>query len=114
METRGEKIERLGEFLLNSFMALEFDEFPRVGGYDQVANTVRPDVGANTYFSTVVQALDQQGLINDEFFAPLRRGRPGARVRFGTSKKPGSMREQETSIAMRSIDGRPRSAGSRW
>jgi hypothetical protein len=75
METKGEKIERLGEFLLNSFMAVELDEFLRVGGYDQVATAVRPDVGANTYFFTVVQALDQRGLINDEFFAHLRRGR---------------------------------------
>ena len=75
MVTKGEKIERLGEFLLSSFAAHELDMFLREGGYSQVATAVRPDVGANTYFFTVVQALDQQGLINDVFFADLRRTR---------------------------------------
>jgi hypothetical protein len=76
MATQGEKIERLRVFLADSFETSELERFLKLRGYREVAASVSQNLGLTQYSFSVVEALDQRGLINIQFFDHLARERP--------------------------------------
>jgi formylglycine-generating enzyme required for sulfatase activity len=77
MATKGEKYERLRDFLNNSFRPFELDMFLKVKGFAEVAETVARSVGGVEYTFGIVEALDHRGLIDAQFFDHLAKERPG-------------------------------------
>jgi tetratricopeptide (TPR) repeat protein len=76
MATAGEKYERLRDFLLESFDASAFESFLVLKDYREVAEAVNRYVGREQYFFNVIDALDQRGWIDAEFFERLKNERP--------------------------------------
>jgi tetratricopeptide (TPR) repeat protein len=76
MSNQGDRSTRLFAFLLESFSKDEMESFLVLKGLKPVADMVDKGVPATTYFFDVVQALDRQGLIDDEFFSSLAEERP--------------------------------------
>jgi hypothetical protein len=68
MATKGEKHERLRDFLKDSFQPSELDMFLKLKGFAEVAETVARNVGGTEYVFSVVEALDRRGLIDAAFF----------------------------------------------
>jgi hypothetical protein len=76
MATRGEKHERLHDFLRDSFKPAELQRFLKLKGFAEVAQAVDRNVGGTEYFFDVVEALDQRGLVDAQFFDRLAKARP--------------------------------------
>ena len=72
----GERYRNLREFLKGSFHPDEFEIFLSDNDLADVAKSVNATVAGDTYFFTVIQALDHRGLINVEFFDLLAKERP--------------------------------------
>ena len=76
MTNKGEMIEGLLDFFVDSFKASALEMFLTLNGYGEAASDVNERVGGREYFYNVVRALDRRGLINEEFFGRLTRALP--------------------------------------
>jgi hypothetical protein len=79
MATKGEKYEGLLDFLKDSFKPPELQRFLKLRGFAEVAEAVNQHDRGTEYFFDVIEALDQRGLIDGEFFDSLAKARPKKR-----------------------------------
>jgi prepilin-type processing-associated H-X9-DG protein len=93
METKGEQIRGLCDFLADSFDAREFARVLHFKGYGEVTSAVNQHVASAEYFFSVVEALDHRGLIDTAFFDHLMGERPEKETRIRELRKswPGSV-----------------------
>jgi hypothetical protein len=82
MATKGEKYERLHDFLKDSFEPAELQRFLELKGFAEVAEDVNRNVGGAEYFFEVVKALDRRGEIDRHFFDQLAKARPRKKAKI--------------------------------
>jgi hypothetical protein len=100
MATKGEKYERLRDFLKDSFQSQDLEEFLILNGYKEVAEAVNKDVGMAQYSFTIVQELNRRGLINVGFFDQLATERPRLEARIKSLEEFWLDTGHETRIAV--------------
>jgi hypothetical protein len=76
MMPKREQIESLRDLLADSFTRSELQMFLELYGYGDAAESVRLDVSPRRYSFELVQALENRGLIDSDFFDRLARERP--------------------------------------
>jgi hypothetical protein len=76
MEMEGERLQRLHDFLKESFHPAEFRRLLTFGGLSDISVSVNTNLGEEQFFFDVIEALDHRSLIDDEFFLRLTKERP--------------------------------------
>jgi hypothetical protein len=80
MASKGEKYKALHDFLTDSFSLFDLKVFLRFNEYEEVVDAVNWQAGVSESTLSVVEAMDQRGLVDVAFFERLSGARPAKRV----------------------------------